>query len=90
MLTVGLHREGHVAEEAHVYSVEEASEAVLAFQRKYSMRASDCGAYHGKVYAARGNSVVYVITYKGKVMGRSAGPDKTLFNVVVFDPATIK
>lgn len=83
MLTVGLHRAGHASEEAHVYSVEEASATVTAFQSKYGMGASDMGNHHGKVYV--GNTMVYTVSYNGRVWGRSDA-DKTRFNKLVHDP----
>lgn len=83
MLKVFLHRDGHTVEEVHVYTIEEASATVTAFQRKYDMGARDMGHAHGKVYV--GNTMVYKVSYNGRVWGRSDA-DSTLFNKLIHDP----
>lgn len=83
MLQVLLQRDGFTAEEVFVYTIEEASAVVTAFQRKYDMGARDMGHAHGKVYV--GNSMAYTVSYNGRVWGRS-DVDKTLFDKLVFDP----
>jgi hypothetical protein len=83
MLQVLLQRDGHTAEEVYVYTIEEASATVTAFQQKYGMGASDMGSAHGKVYV--GNTMVYTVSYNGRVWARSDA-DKTLFNKLIHDP----
>lgn len=81
MFTVILHRAGYTSEEVHVYSIEEASAALVAFQKKYAMGASDCGAFHGGVY--QGFCMPYVISYNGRVW-MSTGSSR--YDGLVYDP----
>lgn len=81
MLTVILHRVGEVPEEVHVYSVEEASAALVAFQGKHGMGASDMGAFHGGVY--QGGNMLYVISYNGRVWKSTAS---SAYDGLVHDP----
>lgn len=83
MFSVMLHRDGHASEEAHVYSLAEASATVTAFQRKYDMGARDMGSFHGEVHV--GGRLTNVVSYNGRVWGRDGSKG---FKQLVFDPAS--
>ncbi len=81
MFGVTLHRVGHVSEEAFVYTIEEVSATVVAFQRKWNMGARDMGDFHGEVRVQ--GILVYIVTYNGRVW--RLGPNGAA-REVAFDP----
>lgn len=84
MFSVTLHQDGFTSEEAFVYTLEEASAAVTAYQRKWCMGASDMGAFHGEVRVS--GRLTHTVSYNGRVWERTAdgrqGP-------CVHDPRTV-
>jgi hypothetical protein len=81
MYTVVLHRLGFSPENVLVYNLPEASETVLAYQKKYGMRASDMGGLHGDVTYNR--IIVAQVSYNGRVWSKD---DEGDFAVLEHEP----
>lgn len=81
---VTLHRAGHEPEPVLVYSLPEASEAVLAYQRKHGMASSDMGEHHGDVTTH--GVMTHDVSYNGRVWGMD---DEGDYCVLEHEPTNI-
>jgi len=67
MFIVKLRREGLPLEQAHVYSLAEASATVTAYQREFGLGASQLADEHGEVRSVEDGAPTHWVSYNGRV-----------------------